>query len=60
VIVDQFHVTLLVPEDMPDREASAVRKTLSGRRFQAALRRSMRAVVERFPSLAKIRFRVSR
>lgn len=55
VVIDELHVTLRVPADLPDAAAEAVRQTLAGVDFTARLRRAVRAVVRATPELAAVR-----
>jgi hypothetical protein len=60
VVIDELHVTLRVPADLPDAAAEAVRQTLSGVEFTARLRRAVRAVVRATPGLAVVRLTLTR
>ena len=60
VLIDQFHVTVLVPAGLPKGVANAVVRTLHGPRFDRQLRKAVRGVLRRFRSLAKSRVTVSR
>jgi hypothetical protein len=60
VTIDVFLVTLTVPEDLDEAEVRAVRRTLSGRRFQHRLRRAAIETCRAFTSLRPVRLDVSR
>jgi hypothetical protein len=60
VLMDEFHVTFLAPRNLTTAEFDAIRSTLNNAGFRAAFRRSVRQVVRQFPSLNKMRVRLSR
>jgi hypothetical protein len=60
VLAGQFRISLFVPHDLPRKELTAINRTLGNAGFTAALRRSVRQAVRQFPSLAKVRVRLSR
>jgi 2'-5' RNA ligase len=59
VVLDEIHVTVRVPADLPDDEVEAVRDTLADE-FMAHLRRAVRAVVRAFPELPAARVSINR
>jgi hypothetical protein len=60
LVIDEVHLTLRVPTDLPDDEAEAVRDALAADEFMARLRRAVRAVVRAFPESNAIRVSVTR
>lgn len=60
ITIDEFHLTLEVPRDLPEEECEAIRRTLDDARFQALLERAARRVCRRQRSLGKVRVRLSR
>ena len=60
VTLDEFHVTILVPQDLSEPEVQSVRRTLDSRRFQASLGRAVRRLFEEFPSLSWVNMKLSR
>ena len=60
VLMDQFHLTVLVPAGLHAREAAAIRRTLDGSGFRARLGRAVRGVFRRYPSLRKARITITR
>jgi hypothetical protein len=60
VVIDELIVTVAVPAGLPDAEAAAVRRSLTGGRFITRLRRAVRTVVKEFPDLARVRVTLSR
>ena len=60
VLVDEFHLSFLAPDNLSTAEFDAIRRTLDGARFRARLRRIFKKVAARFLSLSKVRFRLSR
>ena len=60
VVLDEIHVTVRVPADLPDDEVEAVRDALAADEFVARLRRAVRAVVRAFPELTAVRVSINR
>lgn len=60
VIIDELHVTLRIPSDLPDSEAEAIRQALVGDEFMTRLRRAIRAVIRSLPELAAVRVSLTR
>ena len=60
ILIDEFHLTVFVPHGLRSAACRAVRRTLADARFQAKLRRAIREIFGRYPSLAKARFTLTR
>lgn len=60
VVIDEIHLTIRVPRDLPDARAEAVARTLTGAAFMARLRRAVRATLRAFPELAVARVSLTR
>ena len=60
VLIDEVHVTVRVPPDLPEAELRAVRRVLLGTPFTAGIRRAVRVLVRAFPDLAACRVSVTR
>ena len=60
VVIEEYHVTVLVPRRLPEAEADAVRRTLTDPTFERRLRRAVRKAFRREPSLDKAKVRLSR
>ena len=60
MVLDEFHLTIFAPADLPEQKYQAIRETLDDRRFQGDLRRAVRAVTGQYPSMDKVKFRLSR
>ncbi len=60
VVIDEVHITVRVPGDLPDDAAEAVREALAGDEFMSRLRRAVRVVVREFPELNVVRVSLSR
>ena len=60
VVIDELHLTVRVPSDLPDAQAEAIRRTLAGADFMTRLRRAVRAVLRAFPELAVARAALTR
>jgi hypothetical protein len=60
VTIDEIHLTLRVPNDLPDGAAEAILAVLTGDDFMTRLRRAVRAVLRRFPELRPVRGSLTR
>lgn len=60
ITIEEFHLTVLVPPGLPERQTEAIRRTLDGRRFQVRLLSAARKVCRRYAALRKARLRLSR
>jgi hypothetical protein len=60
VIIDEIHLTIRVPDDLPDDRADTIRRTLAGADFMSRLRRAVRAVIRAFPELSVVRVSLTR
>jgi hypothetical protein len=60
VLIDEIHLAIRVPADLPGPEADAASRTLNSDAFLARLRRAVAATLRAFPELAKARARISR
>jgi hypothetical protein len=55
VMIDELHVTLRVPADLPSARVEDVRRVLLGQAFLGRLRRLLRAALRSYPELAPVR-----
>jgi len=60
VVIDEVHITVRVPGELPDDAAEAVREALAGDEFMSRLRRAVRGVVRTFPELNVVRVSLTR
>ncbi len=60
ITIDEIHLTVRVPNDLPDDEAAAIRTALAGAEFMNRLRRAIRAALRAFPELAVVRVSLTR
>jgi hypothetical protein len=60
VVIDVLLVTLTVPQDLNEKEARAVRRTLNGQRFRERLKKTVTTACRAFPSLRRVRLDISR
>jgi hypothetical protein len=60
VLIDEFHLSFLIPIQLSDSEQRAIRRTLSAPVFRSRLYDAARVVVRRFPSLNRTRLTLSR
>lgn len=59
VLLEEIHLTITVPQSMPDSRRERARQTLSGRRFRSELKQAVLACVRAFPTLRQIRLTVA-
>ena len=60
ILIEEFHVSILLPARLTNPACTAVRRTLNNKRFQARLRDAIGNVFRRYPSLNPVKFSVSR
>ena len=60
ILIEEFHLSLYVPQKLTAREAAAVRRLLIGTRFRARLEQAVREVIRRHPSLSRVRVSLTR
>jgi hypothetical protein len=60
VVIEEFHLTVLLPSGLAPTEADAVRQTLTDPTFEARLLRLIRRLFRRESSLNRVRVRLSR
>ncbi len=60
VVIDEIHLNLRIPNDLPDDEAEKIRELLAGEEFMSRLRRAVRDVVHRAPELKAVRVSLTR
>jgi hypothetical protein len=60
IVIDEIHLTILVPRCLPDAESDAVRQTLTEAAFEARLLRVIRHVFRKVAALSQVKVRLSR
>ena len=60
LLIDEFHLTLSAPRRLAKEEYEAIYETLNDAQFLKQLRRMVRDVVRRSPSLSKVRVSITR
>jgi hypothetical protein len=60
VLPDEFHLTVFVPQGLPEAAYEAMRRALDGARFQARLARAARGIFRQHPAPRKARVALSR
>jgi hypothetical protein len=60
LLLDEIHVSVLVPRGLRRSQYQAIRHVLNGKRFFAELSRSLRAVFRRHRSLNPVQVKLSR
>jgi hypothetical protein len=59
ILLDEFHIAVRIPTNLPDHQVAAIRRTLSGRPFRTSLRRCLRETKRRYPALTRVRVTVA-
>jgi hypothetical protein len=59
VMNDQYHVAILVPDNLSRRQQARITRTLESFRFRLRVARAVRAVFREHPELAEVRLRFS-
>ena len=59
ILMEDLYLTVFAPHNLPEQEHDAIRQTLDDPRFHARLRRAVRGVVRRHPSLTKVKITVT-
>jgi hypothetical protein len=59
ILIDELHLGVRAPNDLPEADYQAIQHVVNDRRFQAKLRRAMRAMVGRHLALGKVRLTLS-
>ena len=60
VVIEEYHLTVVIPRRLPESEAEAIRRTLTDPMFERQLRRAVRREFRKEASLAKAKVRLGR
>ena len=60
VLLDEIHLILRIPSDLPEVEAEVVRKAVAGDEFLNRLRRAVLDAVHTFPELTAVHLSLTR
>ena len=60
ILLDQFHIDVLVPRRLPADKYAAMKRILDDAKFQTDLRRAVRAILLKHPVMKPARVRLSR
>lgn len=60
VVIEEYHLTVLIPRRLPESEAEMIHRTLTDSTFEARLLRAVKKVFRKEVSLAKAKVRLSR
>ena len=60
IVIEEYHLTVLVPRGLLESEAEAIRLTLADPAFEGRLRRAVRRIFRGTGSLEKVKVRLSR
>jgi hypothetical protein len=59
IVIEEYHLTVLIPRRLPEVEADAARQTLTDPGFERRLLRAVRFVLRREATLSKAKVRLS-
>ena len=59
ILIEQFHLTVFAPRQLPEDEYEAMHHTLTRQRLRARLQHAMRKVCRRYHTLSKVKVKVS-
>ena len=59
ILVDEWHVSFRIPNDLDDTAYDAIGRILDSRQFPKAFRRAIRAIVRPYRERAPVRIRLS-
>jgi hypothetical protein len=60
ILLDELHLRVFIPPDLPAHTVRALRRQLTARRFPTAIRQALRGVFQRNPALRVVRLQVTR
>lgn len=60
ILLDEIHLAVYAPDSLRAASYQAIRKVLDGASFRADLRRAVRDIIRRYPTLDKVRITISR
>ncbi len=60
ILLDELHLTVSVPQGLPESTTATIRRHLNSRSFNSALRQAIRSVFQHHPQLRTARVRVTR
>lgn len=60
VLIDEIHLVVRAPRDLPDAESVQMARTLNQARFTSRLRQAVRDVFRSYPSLRKAKIALER
>lgn len=59
MMIEEFHLRVYAPRQLPEAEYDAMHQTLSRGRFRVRLRRAMQKVCRRYGTLSRAKIKVS-
>jgi hypothetical protein len=60
VLLDELHMRVLIPRELPAPNVRAIRRQLNARGFNAVIRQAIRSVFQRNPALRVVRLQLTR
>lgn len=58
VLLEQFHLSILVASNLPEKRIRSARRTLGSRRFKTQLRSAVRRLFGHYPALRELRLSI--
>jgi hypothetical protein len=59
ILIEEYHLRVYAPHQLPEAECDAMHQTLSRGRFRVRLRRAMQKVCRRYRTLSRAKVKVS-
>ena len=56
IVIEDYHLTVIAPNDLPKQEYTAIIRTLRGKSFLIRLNTAVAEVLRRYPSLKNVTF----
>ncbi len=60
IVIEEFHVTMLMPAGLSNADYAPVIRTLKSKRFQTRLREAIGSLIPQHRSLKPVKFSISR
>ena len=60
LLMEELHLTITAPAGLPNARYQAIQRALRSKRFHARLRKAVREVLGRYPSLKDTQLEISR
>jgi hypothetical protein len=60
ILIDEFHLSISVPADLPQHACDAIIRALDSPRLHAVLRQAVREALQHFAALRRVKVRLTR